>query len=244
MMTRKLPLILLLMAAIVFVSVAPVKSQPAPQPTFDLTTSSICTCSGTAVYKFHIENPTGNAYNAISVTIPAGYAINPAYMTTTPGIVVATGVAGDVNPRTTDHAIDIKTTGTSGIFELFQDGQSVYLTGMLTPPTPTSQGKFNSLFAGIGPNLWAEVSFVPGFLTNPCVEGNYVWAPNTASLVVGAVIMEPRPGYTNEVRIQACGTVGGVVMPTNTLAILTPYLALAGLIAAVSAVVAVERRRD
>jgi hypothetical protein len=38
--------------------------------------------------------------------------------------------------------------------------------------------------------------------------------------------------------------VGGVVMPTNKLEILTPYLALGGLIVAVSAVVAVKKRRD
>ena len=44
--------------------------------------------------------------------------------------------------------------------------------------------------------------------------------------------------------LPVCRPVGGVVMPTNTLAITAPYLALAGLIAAVSAVVAVKRRRD
>jgi len=38
--------------------------------------------------------------------------------------------------------------------------------------------------------------------------------------------------------------VGGVVMPTNKSEILTPYLALVSLVAAVSAVVAVKRRRD
>jgi len=38
--------------------------------------------------------------------------------------------------------------------------------------------------------------------------------------------------------------VGGVVVPTNTLAILAPYLALAGLFIAVSAVVAAKKRRD
>jgi hypothetical protein len=37
--------------------------------------------------------------------------------------------------------------------------------------------------------------------------------------------------------------VGGLVIPTNKLEILTPYLALAGLIAAVSAVVVVKRRK-
>ena len=38
--------------------------------------------------------------------------------------------------------------------------------------------------------------------------------------------------------------VGGVVMPTNTLAILAPFAALAGLVAVVSAVVVVKKRRD
>jgi WD40 repeat protein len=38
--------------------------------------------------------------------------------------------------------------------------------------------------------------------------------------------------------------VGGVVTPVNKIEILTPYLPLAGLIAAVSAVVAVRKRRD
>ena len=40
------------------------------------------------------------------------------------------------------------------------------------------------------------------------------------------------------------GTVGGVVSPVNKLALATPFLALAGLIVAVSAVVAVKKRRD
>jgi hypothetical protein len=42
----------------------------------------------------------------------------------------------------------------------------------------------------------------------------------------------------------AARPVGGVTMPTNKLEILTPYLALAGLAVAVSAVVAVKKRRD
>lgn len=41
----------------------------------------------------------------------------------------------------------------------------------------------------------------------------------------------------------ASSAVGGVVLPTNTLAILTPYLALAGLVAVVSAAVNVKRKR-
>ena len=39
-------------------------------------------------------------------------------------------------------------------------------------------------------------------------------------------------------------TVGGLVMPTNELEILAPYLALVGLVVAVSVVVVVKRRRD
>jgi len=39
-------------------------------------------------------------------------------------------------------------------------------------------------------------------------------------------------------------TVGGVVSPVNKLTLVTPYLALAGIVAAVSAVVTVKKRRD
>jgi hypothetical protein len=38
--------------------------------------------------------------------------------------------------------------------------------------------------------------------------------------------------------------VGGLVMSTNNLEILIPYIALAGLVAAVSAVVVVKKRRE
>ena len=41
-----------------------------------------------------------------------------------------------------------------------------------------------------------------------------------------------------------CRPVGGVVMPTNALAIAAPYLALVGLAAVLSTVVLVKRRRD
>ena len=44
--------------------------------------------------------------------------------------------------------------------------------------------------------------------------------------------------------LPVCRPVGGVVMPTNRLAITAPYLALAGLVAVVSTVVLVKRRRD
>ena len=52
-----------------------------------------------------------------------------------------------------------------------------------------------------------------------------------------------REAHTQQVKLVGCA-VGGVVVPANKLEILTPYLALAGLVAAVSAVVAVKRRRE
>ena len=55
--------------------------------------------------------------------------------------------------------------------------------------------------------------------------------------------MGPRTGFTNAVTITTCA-VGGVVTPINKLEILTPYLALAGLVAIVSTGVMVKRRKD
>jgi len=43
---------------------------------------------------------------------------------------------------------------------------------------------------------------------------------------------------------QGLGPVGGVATPVNKLEILTPYLALAGLIAAVSTVFVIKRRKE
>ncbi len=43
---------------------------------------------------------------------------------------------------------------------------------------------------------------------------------------------------------QSLGPVGGVTSPTNKLEILTPYIALAGLIAAISTLYVIKRRKD
>jgi len=217
-------------------------------PTFDLTASPPCACSTSAIYTFHIENPEDIPVAGITVTIPAGYAVNPAYLTTTAGIVVATGVGGDVFPRTTDVTVEIKTTTTSGVFEMFLNGISQGLTGTLTLPTQTTPGTWVAMFPAVGPNTWGEVSFVAGFITNPCTVGTYNWSPNTAMMRVGeqqieVVQMNPRNGYSNAVTIVNCA-VGGVVAPTNKLEILTPYLALAGLVAVASTVVIARRRRE
>jgi len=96
---------------------------------------------------------------------------------------------------------------------------------------------------------WSELSFVAGFFINPCTPGTYLWGPNTATYVSGLVVPVYLVGQPRQLTDQVTVTltdcaVGGVVVPTNTLAILSPYLALAGLVIAVSAVVVVKRRRD
>jgi hypothetical protein len=241
MTASKLPLILLLMATIVFVSVAPAKSQGL-LPTLDLTTSLPCACSEAAVYTFHIENPGQTAANGITVTIPAGYQINPLYLTTTAGIVVATGVYGDVNPHSSGNTLVLETTTTSGIFQIIDNGTPDGLTGALTLPTQTQSGLW-VIFTSVGPNIWVEVSFVAGFVINPCTVGTYNWSPNTAN-ILRTITIEPRAGFSNTITITVCNPVGGVVAPTNKLEVVAPLAALAGLVVAVSAVVAVKKRRD
>lgn len=44
--------------------------------------------------------------------------------------------------------------------------------------------------------------------------------------------------------LEACAVVGGVVIPTNTLAILSPWLAVIGLIGCIGAAVVVARKRE
>ena len=49
---------------------------------------------------------------------------------------------------------------------------------------------------------------------------------------------------TIEITVNQFGVIGGVTTPVNKIEILTPYIALAGLIAAVSTVYVIKRRKD
>jgi len=71
---------------------------------------------------------------------------------------------------------------------------------------------------------------------------NYEWPYNPAIIWYAPApsTLDPDAITVNQVKPRP---VGGVVVPTNKLEILTPYLALAGLVAAVSAVVVVKKRR-
>ncbi|MBS7622816.1 hypothetical protein KEJ39_03970 [Candidatus Bathyarchaeota archaeon] len=244
---RTVVLTALLLAAISLTAVTPVRSQPMELPKLDLTASPPCACSTGAVYTFHVENPNSFDLSGIDVTIPAGYAINPAYLTTTPGIVVATGVWGSAPPwppYTPSGVVEIKTTTTSGVFELFVDGISKG-TGTYTPPTATTPGEWKSMFPTIGPTVWGEVSFVAGFIINPCKVGTYSWSPNTA--YYGAPYpMEPRTGYSDTVTIVDCAVAGELVaVPKMTvIAALAPWFGLAVLVSIVTAIGLERKKRE
>ena len=240
----KITLTLLLIGMIGFVTVAPVSARG--WVNYDVATSQPCACSTEAVYTIYVDTQfAAGPIVSGSLKIPAGYIINAAYLTTTPGIVVATGNTGDVFPYTT-NPLTIKTTAIVGKFDVFV-GANLVGTGTIIPPTPTTPGDFGGLFVGMPANTWSEVSFVAGFFVNPCIQGTYVWGPNTATVdVTGTPVDVPvqaRPEHTEQVTIANC-VVGGVVAPASKLEIVAPFAALAGLIVTVSAVVVAKKRRD
>jgi hypothetical protein len=49
---------------------------------------------------------------------------------------------------------------------------------------------------------------------------------------------------TMEISVNQFGVIGGVATPINKLEVLTPYIALAGLIIAASTIFVIHRRRD
>ena len=90
-------------------------------------------------------------------------------------------------------------------------------------------------------------------------KGNLLWSPtfqldnpvSAISLSGDGGTLAVGTGVTRTAYLLSTGSstpqsrlVGGVVVSTNKLELLTPYLALAGLVAVVSAVVVVKRRRD
>ncbi len=84
--------------------------------------------------------------------------------------------------------------------------------------------------------IWAVITFhCLGEGSTTIQASGFIWDPPGVKIP-----LDPAASTVN----QLPNPVGGVVMPTNTLSILAPYLALAGLVIAVSAVVLVKRRRD
>lgn len=242
---------LLLVLALVTISFATsfVASNAASAPTMDLTTTSNV-AGATASYAFHVENPTSGSYIAFSVTIPAAYAIDPAYLTTTPDIVVP-GFTGSFGPAPLSGSLTVKTTTTSGQFRIFALYFGLLIeigSATIVPPTLLTAGTVSGLLYyqlgyALGPSMYVDLNVV---VINPSAPGVYTWGPNTitpltiTTLSGGAqgapVPMNPRTGYTNQVVI--VGPVGGILMSLNKTVIVAPYLALFGVIAAVAVAVA------
>jgi hypothetical protein len=65
---------------------------------------------------------------------------------------------------------------------------------------------------------------------------------NGDTVAVGT--QDANTAYLLDTGYSSLAPVGGITAPINKLEILTPYLALAGLIAAVSAVYVIKRRKD
>lgn len=141
-MNSKLLVILTLVAVIGFATVTPVSAAGFLQ--LGISTAAPCVCSNLAVYTFYFDTTfCAEALSAISITIPAGFTINSAYLTTTPGIIVATGNSGAIMPYTSQPS-EMRTTTTAGQFEVFGGGVS---RGTLTIvlPTATTPEHFNFL---------------------------------------------------------------------------------------------------
>ncbi|OGD53733.1 hypothetical protein A3K80_06895 [Candidatus Bathyarchaeota archaeon RBG_13_38_9] len=104
------------------------------------------------------------------------------------------------------------------------DSETMYWTA----DSPWLRVEFHCLEAGISPILLKIYEREVG----PAIE-----------ITDGDAIfdVEPEPF---EMDVHQIFPVGGLVSPTNKLAILTPYIALAGLIATISAVYVIKRRKD
>ena len=219
MMTRKLPLILVLMAMIVStVSFLPVQEARA----------SLELAYDDGDKEARTSAPQGG-YFAVKFSLPSGCSMANLlsarfYKVASQGggtnvvfhILGSNGVTELTTPVTYDIAVD------NSWNELGLSSKNIVVTGdfwvaveYLTADDPYL-GLDTSSVAG------RSYSGTPGFW-NPGIQAN---------LMIRAVI-------------ECIGApVGGVVLPTNALAILAPFAALAGLIVAVSAVIAVKRRRD
>ncbi|WP_455369739.1 hypothetical protein [[Eubacterium] cellulosolvens] len=237
------------------VLILPYSSAFTVNPTMDLTTSSNMVGATDAIYSFHAENPNTiypqESIVAFTVLIPAGYSVNPAYLTTTPDIVVMTGVYGVIGQPISGY-LRLNTTGVSGLFLINAKRISPptvppYVpigTAQIVAPTMNTPGSWIVTLAAPNTGEYIDLSFVAGFFINPSIPGIYVWAPSIAQAGdASTASMEPRLGFTNEIRIIG-PPVGGFTLSVNKLALLTPYLGLAGLIAAVSTVIIIKKRLE
>ncbi|MFX0201017.1 MAG: hypothetical protein ACFFCW_33270 [Candidatus Hodarchaeota archaeon] len=198
-------------------------------PTLDLTTSSHIAGATDAVYTFHSENPDPLTAVLFDVPIPVGYLINSAYLTTTPGIIVMTGVYGNIGGPVMGN-LRLETTAAPGWFDIWAE-QLIPLfpwvkigTVQIIPPTLTTPGNIGGALGPLNSGEYADLTFIAGFFINPSTPGIYTWGPSTATDAAGNIAtMNPRIGFTNQVAIVS--PVGGEIAPITTLALL-PWIVL------------------
>jgi hypothetical protein len=172
-------------------------------PTLDLTTSSNLAGATDAVYTFHFESKdTSTSVISFSLAIPAGYSVNPAYVTQKSGITVMKGKAGQLVGFIRGD-IAVTTTATPGHYKV---GVSGYQTeAVLTEPTPTAEGKLEvpiPSIPGVSGAVFLDVSTVPGFFVNPSTPGTYAWGPSLAYPPSGrGVATVPRSDFSQTITI-------------------------------------------
>jgi hypothetical protein len=158
------------------------------------------------------------------------------------------GVTGSRSTWSDPQGLGASVQGTPATYRVHILGSDGF-TDLFTSP----------ILSATGPHKWVTIDLSS---SNIIVAGSfYVAIEWVAGAYPGLAGDSDNPGHTyagtpgnlklvifSEAMIRASvgllAPVGGVVMPTNTLAITAPYLALAGLIAVVSAVVVVKRNRD
>jgi hypothetical protein len=192
-------------------------------PTLDLAASSNLAGATDAVYTFHFENTdTSTAVVGFSLAIPAGYSVNPAYITNETRITVMTGSAGQLFGFLRGQ-ITVATTSTPRYYIVAISGYE--FLAVLAEPTATAQGKFEVSFPSVpGDAVFMELSTLPGFFVNPSTPGNYTWGRSLANPESGsAVAMVPRSGFTQTVTIigPSVATQAATTMTSETTAVTT-----------------------
>jgi len=223
-------------------------------PTADITPTVSLAKADDVTYIFHLEDhdPTEVPKN-ISIIIPAGYTLNPKYITDMPGLDVGEiKFFIDLEDPWADVslALYVRTTDTPRVFgayleEPFSYDALVHIepgqlgNGTIVPPTPNAHGKltctFNQTIIDLlkmpkkyGVFIYQAVDFflLPGVLINPSRPGHYTWR----GFVVGAERdsppqeVNPRPGYTLTVEIVA--PVGGIIISSKEASCFIPFIIL------------------
>ena len=150
-------------------------------------------------------------------------ALPPSSLAGVIGPVVYVTVTFAAPTPTADQAIYILVTELQGTTE------TVVGCGIFSDPTSTTyqvEGYVNNVGASIAVYAWLG-----------SVGGTDRWPNSGTQPITSLSAAAPNLFYDPEP-----APVGGIAVPTNKLEILTPYLALVGLVIAVSAVVAVKRR--